>query len=78
MEVLPQQAYGAEQDEQHQQPGNGKSPAPALAQDAAAVFLIIGHKKHPAFFVFFTLIIQHPAGPCKWAVLLYGGRCFVV
>lgn len=44
VEALPQQAYGAEQDEQHQQPGNGKIPAPALAQDAAAVFLIIGHK----------------------------------
>ena len=51
MEVLPQQAYGAEQDEQHQQPGNGKSPAPALAQDAAAVFLIIDvYKRQPLDF----------------------------
>ena len=32
-------AYGAEQDEQHQQPGNGKSPAPALAQDAARLLM---------------------------------------
>ena len=44
VEPFPQCAHDAHQHQQEEQPCNGEGPEPALAEDPAAVFLIIGHK----------------------------------